>query len=70
MGELPAGVFRVCGKFRLQKKIGSGSFGKLKWFLYGLTGSYMVASIGDVYCGTNVLTGEDIAVKMESMNAA
>lgn len=30
----------------------------------------MVASIGDVYCGTNVLTGEDIAVKMESMNAA
>ena len=27
MGDLPPGVFRVCGKYRLHKKIGSGSFG-------------------------------------------
>lgn len=29
----------------------------------------MVTYIGDVYCATNVLTGEGIAVKMESLDA-
>ena len=27
MGDLPPGVFRVCGKYRLRKKVGSRSFG-------------------------------------------
>lgn len=34
MGDLPPGVFRVCGKYRLRKKIGSGSFGEFLCFLY------------------------------------
>ncbi|XP_065193333.1 casein kinase I-like [Sycon ciliatum] len=37
---------RVGGKFRLGRKIGSGSF-------------------GDIYLGTNVLTGEEVAIKLE-----
>eukprot|EP01084_Bolivina_argentea_P293492 504782_1 len=38
---------RVGSKYRLGKKIGSGSF-------------------GDIYLGTNMLTGEEVAVKLES----
>tara|TARA_Y100000780_G_C13301234_1_gene270257 strand:+ start:230 stop:448 length:219 start_codon:yes stop_codon:yes gene_type:complete len=38
---------RVGKKFRLGKKIGSGSF-------------------GDIYLGTNVSTGEEVGMKMES----
>jgi len=37
---------RVGGKFRLGRKIGSGSF-------------------GDIYIGTNVTTGEEVAIKLE-----
>lgn len=36
---------RVGGKFRLGRKIGSGSF-------------------GDIYIGTNILTNEEVAVKL------
>ncbi|KAK4531009.1 hypothetical protein CCYA_CCYA06G1866 [Cyanidiococcus yangmingshanensis] len=38
---------RVGGKWRLGRKIGSGSF-------------------GDIYLGTNVYTGEEVAIKLES----
>jgi len=41
---------RVGGKFRLGRKVGSGSF-------------------GDIYIGTNVVTGEEIAVKLESIKS-
>ena len=41
---------RVGGKFRLGRKIGSGSF-------------------GDVYIGTNVQTGEEVAIKLESIKS-
>jgi len=41
---------RVGGKFRLGRKIGSGSF-------------------GDIYLGTNVQTGEEVAVKLESIKS-
>lgn len=41
---------RVGGKFRLIKKIGSGSF-------------------GDIYLGTNILTGEDVAIKLEELKS-
>jgi len=50
--ELNAGgmELRVGGKYRLGRKIGSGSF-------------------GDVYLGTNVQTGEEVAVKLESIRS-
>jgi len=41
---------RVGGKFRLGRKIGSGSF-------------------GDIYIGTNVQTGEEVAIKLESIKS-
>jgi len=41
---------RVGGKFRLGRKIGSGSF-------------------GDIYIGTNVQSGEEIAIKLESIKS-
>ena len=37
MGDLPPGVFRVCGKYRLHKKIGSGSFGVFQFFSLAIT---------------------------------
>ena len=39
---------RVGKKYRLGRKIGSGSF-------------------GDIYLGTNVTTGEEVAIKLESV---
>ena len=39
---------RVGKKFRLGRKIGSGSF-------------------GDIYLGTNMTTGEEVAIKLESV---
>lgn len=41
---------RVGRKYRLSKKIGSGSF-------------------GDIYLGTNIISGEDVAIKLESIRA-
>jgi len=41
---------RVGGKFRLGRKIGSGSF-------------------GDIYISTNVTTGEEVAIKLESIKS-
>jgi len=41
---------RVGGKFRLGRKIGSGSF-------------------GDIYIGTHVQSGEEVAIKLESIKS-
>ncbi len=41
---------RVGKKFRLGKKIGSGSF-------------------GDIYHGTNLISGEEVAIKLESIDS-
>lgn len=41
---------RVGGKFRLGRKIGSGSF-------------------GDIYLGTNIATGDEVAIKLESVRS-
>ncbi|KAJ7815533.1 kinase-like domain-containing protein [Mycena leptocephala] len=49
-GSLPRLDLRVSGKYRLGKKIGSGSF-------------------GDIYLGVNVISGEEVAIKLESVKA-
>ncbi|CDZ96742.1 ck1 ck1 ck1-d protein kinase [Phaffia rhodozyma] len=41
---------RVGGKYRIGKKIGSGSF-------------------GDIYLGVNIVSGEEVAIKLESIKA-
>ena len=41
---------RVGGKYRLGKKLGSGSF-------------------GDIYLGTNMTTGEEVAIKLERISS-
>lgn len=41
---------RVGRKFRIGRKIGSGSF-------------------GDIYLGTNIISGEEVAIKLESVRA-
>ena len=72
MGDLPPGVFRVCGKYRLRKKVGSGSFGV---FCTAYRATFMLKSlnhqltIGDVYYANNVITGEATAVKMEPIDS-
>ncbi|ORX83255.1 Cki protein [Basidiobolus meristosporus CBS 931.73] len=42
--------FRIGNKYRLGRKIGSGSF-------------------GEIYIGVNIITGEEVAVKLESVTA-
>ncbi|KAJ3330533.1 serine/threonine protein kinase [Blyttiomyces sp. JEL0837] len=46
----PLSDIRIGSKYRLGKKIGSGSF-------------------GDIYLGTNVVNGEEVAIKLESVRA-
>jgi casein kinase I family protein HRR25 len=58
---------RVGGKYRLGKKIGSGSFGtvQLAFCHYPFTQT----SAGDIYLGINIISGEEVAIKLESVKA-
>ena len=57
---------RVGGKYRLGKKIGSGSFGAL--CVYILESASQLSS-GDIYLGINIISGEEVAIKLESVKA-
>ena len=60
---------RVGGKYRLGKKIGSGSFGEhnIDRFIGHLTDAFL--SQGDIYLGINIISGEEVAIKLESVKA-
>lgn len=60
---------RVGGKYRLGKKIGSGSFGLLSSSnVKSITHSKPFCS-GDIYLGINIISGEEVAIKLESVKA-
>ncbi|KAK2075315.1 hypothetical protein P8C59_009449 [Phyllachora maydis] len=50
VSEMTTMDLRVGNKYRIGRKIGSGSF-------------------GDIYLGTNIISGEEIAIKLESVKA-
>ncbi|KAK7208396.1 kinase-like domain-containing protein [Myxozyma melibiosi] len=50
MSSLATMDLRIGNKYRLGRKIGSGSF-------------------GDIYLGTNIISGEEVAIKLESVRA-
>ncbi len=58
---------RVGGKYRLGKKIGSGSFGALR--LVPLSFFPNTFALGDIYLGINIISGEEVAIKLESVKA-
>ena len=59
---------RVGGKYRLGKKIGSGSFGESP--SYPCIAVPCIHSIlGDIYLGINIISGEEVAIKLESVKA-
>lgn len=61
---------RVGGKYRLGKKIGSGSFGMCRHNCVKIMRclrSY--DSSGDIYLGINIISGEEVAIKLESVKA-
>jgi serine/threonine protein kinase len=68
MGDLPPGVFRVCGKYRLCEKIGSGSFGAFQVNSFAMFIS-IFCNAGDIYLARNVINGESVAVKMEPLDS-
>ena len=58
----------VGGKYRLGKKIGSGSFGAsplFSWFQCSLSS----VPVGNIYLGINIISGEKVAIKLESVEA-
>lgn len=59
---------RVGGKYRLGKKIGSGSFGKSPSFSL-CPPPTQPFSLGDIYLGINIISGEEVAIKLESVKA-
>lgn len=62
---------RVGGKYRLGKKIGSGSFGMYTSFsvLKRHFLNHILFIIGDIYLGINIISGEEVAIKLESVKA-
>ncbi len=59
---------RVGGKYRLGKKIGSGSFGMSISLHYFLAHAHR-SRVGDIYLGINIISGEEVAIKLESVKA-
>jgi casein kinase I homolog HRR25 len=59
---------RVGGKYRLGKKIGSGSFGMSTGYYLKPTEPSDIA-VGDIYLGVNIISGEEVAIKLESVKA-
>lgn len=60
---------RVGGKYRLGKKIGSGSFGAFCPSLMAATPDGSAFYSGDIYLGINIISGEEVAIKLESVKA-
>lgn len=62
---------RVGGKYRLGKKIGSGSFGAPPLYSLPFTASdrLFLRRLGDIYLGINIISGEEVAIKLESVKA-
>lgn len=63
---------RVGGKYRLGKKIGSGSFGAWPTIIVRfcrLTWHSFFPWLGDIYLGINIISGEEVAIKLESVKA-
>lgn len=60
---------RVGGKYRLGKKIGSGSFGMFASFYHFSLAHIHDYPIGDIYLGINIISGEEVAIKLESVKA-
>lgn len=59
---------RVGGKYRLGKKIGSGSFGTPLCCLL-ISRPLIFRPTGDIYLGINLISGEEVAIKLESVKA-
>lgn len=60
---------RVGGKYRLGKKIGSGSFGTSQFLSQLNQDSPCSVLPGDIYLGINIISGEEVAIKLESVKA-
>jgi casein kinase I homolog HRR25 len=61
---------RVGGKYRLGKKIGSGSFGApISHVLFKTFSAKHPYCLGDIYLGINIISGEEVAIKLESVKA-
>ncbi len=59
---------REYGKYRLGKKIGSGSFGASSVQLIILEAHYIL-SPGDIYFGVNIRLATQVAIKLEPANS-
>lgn len=53
----------------MDKRIGSGSFGASSVHLISPDTHYILSGPGDIYLGTNIISGEKVAIKLESIKA-
>ena len=69
-GRMTSMDLRVGGKYRIGKKIGSGSFGESELLDVALCKNFRtLKTSGDIYLGVNIVSGEEVAIKLESVKA-
>jgi len=71
MTERPAHRLDFCvnGKYRLRKKIGSGSFGMCYCYLTIFALAHPPSVQATICLGVNIVSGKEVAIKLESVKA-
>lgn len=63
--QLPS-IVRVCGRYRVKKLLGYGTFGESFW-LRRL--DFTQSPLGNVYLGRDIKMGQDVALKLEPIQS-
>lgn len=56
----------ISGKYRICKQIGCGSYGNVSTISVLILSWVLTSPVGNIYSGYDILTGEEVAIKLES----
>lgn len=61
-------IVRLNGRYRLQRRVGTGSFGELNAVLLHLLSMTHSKHAGEIYLACDILSGQLIIIKLEPLN--